>query len=489
MMDFEMEKIQAMFAKETARNFLRELCNLWDIEKNDFKSKTGSDMARISKNIIGMDDALEKVPESFRDEEYKDLYTMSTFMLYKFSSLLYIDVNGEKKLAALENNADPLVKETYRCIDALYRRGEKGIALDLARLLGNGIGTDRDDERAFKLYKEDMELNDGYKDIDKKLFMAELYFYGRGTEPDYDKAYELVEERARVGNKKARRLLGMMLYEGKGVEQSREEGLSMLKDLTVSGDSDARRYIVEQAAANISQYSGKLQFFNNFNSRLETDYRQAAQEKGDVRKYLYAYSELKEYLPISHTERARFLRLLLNDQPQAAYAETGVVSPEGFDQEFDQYISELIKKDEEHGKAFLSSVVNSNFREKILEETRSVKAETGRDISHKEANWAQIYDHIRMLSEEKGIEIKEQAGEIPKEEPITRDTEKEQQEMEQAKAISKVLMGPEDDATMPLPVISPEAEDVKKPRFCVGCGKPLSEKDRFCIYCGRKADA
>ncbi len=110
--------------------------------------------------------------------------------------------------------------------DTLHRAYECGVANDNAGCCCNlanfyhmtdGSGSDEDYAIAVELYEKGSDLGDAQSSIN----LGYIYYYGRGCEVDYAKAYECYSRAALVGNNpEAYYKLGDLYASGKGVRQS-----------------------------------------------------------------------------------------------------------------------------------------------------------------------------------------------------------------------------------------------------------------------------
>lgn len=73
--------------------------------------------------------------------------------------------------------------------------------------------------------------------------VAWMYEFGRGTEPDPDKAVQWYERAISKGQNNARAQLGVMYFDGSGVKRDLRKALSLLKPAAEKGDATAQYYL------------------------------------------------------------------------------------------------------------------------------------------------------------------------------------------------------------------------------------------------------
>ena len=75
--------------------------------------------------------------------------------------------------------------------------------------------------------------------------MGVMYYNGAGVEQDYEKAAEWIEKAAEQGNVKAQKTLGDFYLYGVGVEQDEEKAIEWYNRAAEQGDLEAY-FVVEE---------------------------------------------------------------------------------------------------------------------------------------------------------------------------------------------------------------------------------------------------
>lgn len=137
------------------------------------------------------------------EDSNEKTYLLSTFYLYGLGTV------GKDEFKAVE----------------LLERGAKNKDINCMTLLANcyrnGIGSDKDGEKAFELVND---LKDSGHPIATKVY-ADCKMFGTGTEIDYLEAIKYYEKSAELGDVSSLFMLGTIYHEGKGVEVDDKKAL------------------------------------------------------------------------------------------------------------------------------------------------------------------------------------------------------------------------------------------------------------------------
>ncbi|GBC06909.1 hypothetical protein RclHR1_07130008 [Rhizophagus clarus] len=93
-------------------------------------------------------------------------------------------------------------------------------------------------EEAFKLFKNSAK---GYPG--GMVMLGYCYYYGIGTEPDVQKAFNLYQELAELGNDIAQYNLAFMYIRGKGVKRDVNQAIELYEKLAKQGNRDAQHQL------------------------------------------------------------------------------------------------------------------------------------------------------------------------------------------------------------------------------------------------------
>ncbi|CAB5356588.1 unnamed protein product [Rhizophagus irregularis] len=94
-----------------------------------------------------------------------------------------------------------------------------------------GIGTEKNEVKAFELYKEAAEKCD----IDSIYMLGNCYQYGIGTEKNNIKAFGLYKTAAEKGDIGSKFKLGECYYNGIGIEKNKIKAIELYKELVENG--------------------------------------------------------------------------------------------------------------------------------------------------------------------------------------------------------------------------------------------------------------
>src|SRR2546421_629517 len=98
-----------------------------------------------------------------------------------------------------------------------------------------GIGTVKDEKKAFKHWKQDTTSYGHY-------LVGRSYFYGWGVVIDYDKALLEFKLSTDAGNPSGQNILGVCYETGKGVEMDLEKAVQWYQKSAEAGNSNAQNY-------------------------------------------------------------------------------------------------------------------------------------------------------------------------------------------------------------------------------------------------------
>ena len=96
---------------------------------------------------------------------------------------------------------------------------------DRAFMYRDGVGVDKDNVKAFELFKESAE--GGY--LNGMNMLGECYYEGRGIGRDGQKAFKWFQKAADLGNNAAKYNLGRMYKDGEIVEKDDNKALELFK--------------------------------------------------------------------------------------------------------------------------------------------------------------------------------------------------------------------------------------------------------------------
>ncbi|UZO16199.1 uncharacterized protein OCT59_007588 [Rhizophagus irregularis] len=112
------------------------------------------------------------------------------------------------------------------------KRGNIPAISDLANCYKNGIGIEKDEIRAFELFKEAA----GKGDIDAMNNLGKCYQNGIGTEKDKIRAFEMYKKAAGKGQLDAITKLGYCYEKGKGTEKDEIRAFELYQEAAKGGD-------------------------------------------------------------------------------------------------------------------------------------------------------------------------------------------------------------------------------------------------------------
>ena len=108
--------------------------------------------------------------------------------------------------------------EAVRWFGLAAGQGSERAIVALAGLYHNGLGVDRDFERAMELYRE------GSNDSTAQFNIGIMYRQGEGVSVDLEEAAEWIERAAEQGNPQAQHEIGKMYWDGAGLRPNKVTG-------------------------------------------------------------------------------------------------------------------------------------------------------------------------------------------------------------------------------------------------------------------------
>ena len=139
----------------------------------------------------------------------------------------------EKKTSCTELN--------FNRILPYAERGNSKEQYRLAECYENGIGTEKDEEKAFEWYRKSAEQGNA----EAQFKLAVCYDEGHGTSEDAGKAFEWYKKSAEQGNAEAQFKLAACYGEGHGTELDKEKAFDWYSLLAEQGNADAQYHLAE----------------------------------------------------------------------------------------------------------------------------------------------------------------------------------------------------------------------------------------------------
>lgn len=96
----------------------------------------------------------------------------------------------------------------------------------------NGNGVQKDEKRAFRLFKEAGEMGHA----SAQVFVGYMYSTGKGVKQDYHRAVELYKQACDGGNARGCGNLGWMLYQGRGMGADQVRGRKLMEKACKMGN-------------------------------------------------------------------------------------------------------------------------------------------------------------------------------------------------------------------------------------------------------------
>ena len=156
----------------------------------------------------------------------------------------------------------------------------------LGRMYMNGLGTEKDTEKAFDYFKRSAELNNknALYEYGKALLL------GENTEQDIPQGLDMIQKAVALGNSNGKRFLALEYISGEHIEQDIDRGIKMLTELADSGDSFSAYKLGK------IYLSGEIVFKDL--DRAEKYFRQASDDNNEFAMYslakLYLSDEKKD---------------------------------------------------------------------------------------------------------------------------------------------------------------------------------------------------
>lgn len=137
-----------------------------------------------------------------------------------------------------------------------YRKGDLAAGLRLAAMYSQGLGTAKDEGKAFSLFKElaDKGLAEGYHNL------GVAFEYGKGTSVDYYQAAYWYRKGASVGYLWSVYNLGTLYANQRILPNDDIEGLALLMQASaaVTGDTPAARFIANDEGGHIGRMTARM---------------------------------------------------------------------------------------------------------------------------------------------------------------------------------------------------------------------------------------
>lgn len=168
-----------------------------------------------------------------QDIAFKDLSSIE-----KYIELIDDYCKDELENLIKQNNAEEIFKLGNRYYHlpysdraVLYYKKAEELGFEkakygIARCYYNGIGVNKDYEKAYKLFSEIME-----DDIEAKYYIGLMYYNGRYVNQDYEKAYNILNELADKNDFYAKKIIAEMYYFGRYVEKDYTKAFELYKSL------------------------------------------------------------------------------------------------------------------------------------------------------------------------------------------------------------------------------------------------------------------
>ena len=128
-------------------------------------------------------------------------------------------IAGKEAISCSHMRAKICLQKDMEAIKNLSDAGGAYGQYALAWMYSNGIGVEKDEEKAFEWYKKSTKLN--YAPA--QFALAWIYFNGIGVEKDEEKAFEWYEKSAKLNFAPAQFALAGMYLNGIGVEKDEEK--------------------------------------------------------------------------------------------------------------------------------------------------------------------------------------------------------------------------------------------------------------------------
>lgn len=136
------------------------------------------------------------------------------------------------------------------------KQGYTSAMLNLGTLYVNGVGISQDTERGIYWYQE------AYKHGEKgkaAYAIGLIYYYGRGTQPNYSQSIKYFSLGANAGNSLSMEMLGTIYLNGQGVKPDYQQAYNYFYKAKILGDKDAEQGLAQLYAKLTPQQIQQLQ--------------------------------------------------------------------------------------------------------------------------------------------------------------------------------------------------------------------------------------
>lgn len=134
-----------------------------------------------------------------------------------------------------------LDEKAYKYFEIASEQGHKLATYKKILCIYKGYGTEKDENKAFIELSKFVENRVCTK---ARVLLGEMYYFGKGTEKDYKKAYECFVE-AEYAEENAKFYLAEMYMNGYGIEKNEEKAKELLKQAVDKKNTKAIKYVIE----------------------------------------------------------------------------------------------------------------------------------------------------------------------------------------------------------------------------------------------------
>ncbi|CAB4419745.1 unnamed protein product [Rhizophagus irregularis] len=196
------------------------------ILSSDYKSlKIDNDEKECNLNLIGY-----TLTEDIYRNNSINIFINELLLFYKNYSILKEKRELIRKHIVLKKEKE---NEIFNYL--LGKKNKKQNIIFLADFYKHGIGTEKDEIKAFELYKKAAEKGQ----IDLTCMLGKCYQNGEGTEKNLEKAFHWFQKAAENGDEEAIFNLAKCYYNGEGTEKNLEKAFYWLQKATENGDEKA----------------------------------------------------------------------------------------------------------------------------------------------------------------------------------------------------------------------------------------------------------
>jgi len=103
----------------------------------------------------------------------------------------------------------------------------------LGRMYMHGLGTEKDNAKAFDYFKRSAEMNNKNAQFE----YGKALLYGENTDQDIPQGLDMIQKAVALGNTNAKRFLAIEYISGEHIEQEVDRGIDMLTELADNGDT------------------------------------------------------------------------------------------------------------------------------------------------------------------------------------------------------------------------------------------------------------